>query len=172
VSHEALKVLRGDFRKAVIHFKENYLIIEEWEETSAPILSLGGACGDNYNLSYSANGNLTKTNGEGEVLDILAVQNGLQDCENFTVSPDAEWQFQLAENGSVSAVIRFLHFNLNREDISNPFRVDDAVAGSRLEIRAPYAKKSLHNALDEVVETLELTVSDADGNATDSFIIR
>lgn len=169
VKQEELKVLRGDFDKAVIHFLPNFVAIEEGDDQSNPLLlKIGSSCIDGYNIDYQ-DGNLTQKNGEGEVIRVSSV-SAASECIDFVNSEDVEWNYQLSNGDLSSNVVRFIHFNLSREDADrNPISIITG-ANSRMEILAPYGKKYIYyyNS-DTLVESLLLTVEDSDQNSSDSL---
>ena len=144
VKQEELKVLRGDFDKAVVHILTNYLVIEEWPTGAVDTLSLDSLCsGDSpdYRIVYSESGNLTQKNGDGEVILIKPVTVATSpECVNFKSQKDLEWNYQLTSGGQASAILRFVHFNLQRDSEAGGLWVTEN-PNSRIEIFAPYARK-------------------------------
>lgn len=162
VKQEELKVLRGDFDKAVVHFLTHYLAIEEWPTGSPLRLDLGGACGESgYGISYLAipAGSLVKKNGDGEVLQITSATVAGTPCIEFKDSEDLEWNYQLTSGDQVSPVLRFVHFNLDR---SNPQNANHIVNLSRMEIIAPYGKKRFYDSANTEKPTLTINLWNED----------
>ncbi len=179
VKQEELKVLRGDFDKAVMHFLPNFVVIEEGNDPSdSLLLGLGSSCTDAYGIDgYSIDfqsGNLTQKNGEGEIVEVSSVSAD-SDCIAFNAAEDIEWNYELISDDVTSNRIRFIHFNLSREDVThNPIFIDTG-ANSRMEILAPYGKKYIYENLTTMVPSESLTLivkGDVDGNSIDTLIIK
>ncbi len=158
------EVLSTDYKKNTIQFTADYLVITSEPENKSLNLSLGDSadCANGYNLNLGT-GVLTKRDGYGKVLGVKSVAGG-KECVQFTASPEIEWQYQLTSGDQVSPVIRFIHFNIQREKPENAVKISTG-AGSQLTIEAPYAKKT-------GTLPINLDVSDADGNHTESLTIQ
>jgi len=165
IKQEELKILRGDFTKATIHFLKNYIVIEEAEEGyDQTLLGLGSACADDNEISYKA-GVLTQKDGEGEIIDIRKVDLG-GECVKFYTSPDNEWNYKLNDSDKFSGLLRFIHFNVQREDLNNPIYISDGV-GTRIELTAPYGKKILYDNTGTPRTKIPLTITDTNGRSTE-----
>ena len=70
-----------------------------------------------------------------------------------------EWSYQLSKDADKSNILRFIHFNLNREDLANPVYISSG-EGEFITIKAPYAKKT-YSSGSEIVLNLE----DSDANS-------
>lgn len=164
IKQEELKILRGDFNKATIHFLKNYVVIEEAEEGYKPeLLKLESSCGEggkNYEIGYTpaVSGVLTQKDGDGKIVDIKRVESG-KECIDFTGSTDKEWDYSLNESEEFSESLRFIHFNIQREDLNNPISITDG-AGSRIELSAPYGKKIIYDSNGISQAKISLTVTD------------
>ncbi len=170
VKQEELKVLRGDFDKAVIHFLPGFVVIEEGNDVSNPLLlSLGSSCTDGHSIDYEA-GNLTQKNGEGKIIEVRSV-GVASECIEFNTAEDIEWNYELVSDDVISNRIRFIHFNLSRESATaNPILINNTNS-PRMEILAPYGKKYIYSS-DVLTESLTLTVQDFDGNSSDTLILK
>jgi four helix bundle protein len=167
VKQEELKILRGDFNKAVVHFLPDYLVIEEWQSNATESLSLNPAtCNappDNhieYPIKISQTGNLTKKDGEGVVLEVRPVADTDPPiCAPFANALETEWSYQLASGDQLSAALRFIHFNLQRDNSQGKLSILSN-AGAVAEIRAPYGRKSFYKADGSSADALTLDVGD------------
>lgn len=178
IKQEELKVLRGDFEKVVIHYYEDYLVVEEYLENADLDLDIASCVlpfdVNNYQLVFDSDqdSNLTKLDHEGEILEIKSVSAGSTECINFNdpnQNPsDIEWAFQLTSGSDESNVIRFIHFNLKR-DLQKFMSIDPADAGAKVEISAPYGKKRVFDSsgtlFDDSDSPLVIQVIDESGNS-------
>jgi prepilin-type N-terminal cleavage/methylation domain-containing protein len=188
IKQEELKVLRGDFVESNVHFYPHFLIVTEKPEDAQLALALvydGDCASEEGKISFGSDANLIKKNGDGEVLDIISVSNGDYQCVEFVPSDETEWSFQLSDAGKVSNIIRFIHFNLDRENWSaNPLSLfEDSnkypnsldSLRSRVEIKAPYSQKKTYNSLNVPLNgsnTLSIMVHDQQENSVDELILR
>lgn len=166
---EELKVLRGEVEKAVIHLLSDYLVIEERPEGSTNDLNLlKEECGEHdHKISFEKNGNLTKKNGEGEVLEVKGVTAGNECIGGFDTTKDLEWSFQLktTDENKNSAILRFVHFNLQRGSLEDPLTIKSSV-GYSIEIQAPYGKKRFYNQNDNPESTLRIGIGNSNAMET------
>jgi prepilin-type N-terminal cleavage/methylation domain-containing protein len=172
VKQEELKILRGDFDKAVIHFLPSYLVIEEWPTEAVETLSLGSACAlssTDYQITYSA-GNLTQKDGEGEVIQVRPV-TASSECIYFKASEDLEWNYQLVSGEQSSATFRFAHFNLQRDSDPGNLSILGNV-GARVEIRAPYGRKGYFKNDGKSADSLIIDVGNVDENVRESITLQ
>ena len=170
VKQGELKVLRGDIEKSVIKFLPDYLVIEEQFEGASLDLNLGNdtGCTDGHNINYS-DGNLTQKDGEGVVMQVRSVTSG-SECVEFKNSEEIEWNYQLTDGDQFSNTIRFVHFNLQRENLSNPISIVEGV-GSRIEVEAPYGKKRIYDDTG-LVDSVDIIVEDESQNSSDTLTFR
>lgn len=173
VKQEELKVLRGDFESTTVHFLDNYLVIESYAEDASLELTLGDSvdCADGHNINIPIGGNLTQKDDEGTVMQIKTVLPGTAECIQFADSKQLEWNYELSSGDQQSNLLRFVHFNLKRENLNNPIAVITEV-GARVEIVAPYGKKNVYNKSGSLTDSVEITVEDAGGNSQDTFILQ
>lgn len=180
VRQEELKVLRGDFESATVHFLTDYMVIEEFAEDAELQLTLNknGPCVPvgNYEILISDSGNLTKKDGDGAILKIESVTPPSK-CIIFKNSKDTEWQYQLTSGNEFSNVIRFIHFNIQREDLKNSEELSNPVYissgnDSKVVISAPYAKKNIYDDNSKSVGWVELTVKDSNDNSQETLTVR
>lgn len=178
VKQEELKILRGDFEKAAIHFYRDYLVIEQMPEDASFILELHeagpGDCpeGVQHKLVYGNQGNLTQRDEKESILYIKNVSAGQFDCIPFKDSENIEWGYQLSDGDQFSNHIRFVHFNLQRESASHNRIYVDAGAGAFIEINAPYAKKTIYNSSGDSAGWIDISVRDENGNSEDTLTLR
>ncbi len=176
VRQEELKVLRGDFENATIHFLADYMVIEEFAEDAELQLTLGEICGlGNYQIAFTESGNLTKKDGDGAILKIESITPDSK-CIEFKDSKDVEWQYQLTSGNKISNAIRFVHFNIQREDLKNSEELRNPVfitigSNSKVVISAPYAKKNIYDGSGKSVGWIELSTQDSNNNS-DTLTVR
>jgi len=85
IKQEDLKVLRGDFEKATIHFLSDYIVIEEMPKDvdldfrfeKDPICTEKGY---EYKLNYKNDANLINKDENGETIDARVVKKDDHDC--------------------------------------------------------------------------------------------
>jgi prepilin-type N-terminal cleavage/methylation domain-containing protein len=155
VKSTELEVLQGDYKSSRISFLKDYLVIESAPNDKTLALALGIVCSDDpygRNIDFESNGTLTKKDGSGNVLSAKAVTSGTNECILFTDSKEAEWVYQITSGDEVSDVIRFVHFNVNRETPSG-ITLGGEISKT-LSIEAPYAKKTISDGSDSIVLTV------------------
>jgi len=171
IQQEELKVLRGDFDESVIYFLPDYLVVEhKVSGASIPLIFNQAVCDDDYEISFSDSGNLTQRDEEGAIIRIESVIPPSK-CIYFKGSEDIEWGYQLTNGNQFSDIIRFVHFNLQRENLVNPIAITEG-QGSSVRIKAPYAKKTIYDPAGNVAGWVDLTVADQEGGSTDTLTIR
>ena len=184
IKQEGLKVLRGDFETVTINFLADYVVIEEQEEGASMKLALGLACEDGgYKISWVNSGNLIQKDEDGAIIRIKSVlPEDPPECIDFKGAEEIEWNYQLTDGDRFSNIVRFAHFNLQRENLDNPIFITSAVdpaleiipssgEDSRIEITAPYGKKRIYYD-DKPVESVDITAEDENGNSRDTLTIR
>jgi len=180
VKQEELKVLRGDFAKAVIHFLPDYLVIEEWPPDATDYLNLGSTTCNNvppdkhieYKIEFSKAGNLTKKNGDGDVLEVKPVDAiNSPICVPFKTASDTEWSYQLTSGDQSSAILRFVHFNLQRDNTQNSLKLLSGY-GSKAVINAPYGRKRLIDEKGFTKDSLLITVGNGDEGVSEQVTIQ
>jgi len=184
IKQEDLKVLRGDFEKATIYFLPYYIVIEETPKELNLTLGIkkDPSCPEGYKIDYGNDANLIQKDGEGETLDAKVVKTGDSDCVEFKTSEETEWNFQMIEGAKFSQNIRFVHFNVQRDNLTNPIYVSLGV-DSKIEITAPYGKKKVYKIDDEDQYKLlddpsapnyhvSITVTNQNENSSDTLILQ
>ena len=170
IKQEELKILRGDFEKTTIHFLKNYIVIEEAEEGCDPkLLEFGLKCDsdpENYKINYQ-DAVMTQKDGEGRIKEIKNVSAG-SECVVFKDSTDAEWDYQLNASGQFSKIVRFIHFNVKRDDLNNPIYISEG-SDSKIELTAPYGKKIFYDKTGTLQTKIILTVTDTNGRSTEKL---
>lgn len=136
-------VLKGDYEKVTLHFRENYLVLEESISEASLTLNLGTCTNGEPAVTAVQAGTLQKTNESGQSVRVQTISASGSECViSFETAPEREWRYQLISDGAQSSIIRFAHFNLGTS-----FELRTADGGSpasyRLEIIAPYGKKQL-----------------------------
>ena len=148
VKLEELKVLRGDFEQSTVNFLKDYIVIDQELKDSSLKLQLVkgmGKCSE-YQLKFLNKGNLKKLDKNGKILNIKSVNNDkFSNCIDFTSSKQTELSYQLVDSGKFSNIIKFVHFNLKRDDLKNPISITEGM-GSKIEIKAPYGKKYFYDS--------------------------
>ena len=157
-----MEILKDDYEKSTIYFLEDYLVIISEPEGKSLELTLDNSCTDGHNISFSSDGNLTKKDSNGNLIESKSVSSGESECVAFKNSEQIGWNYQLSSAGEVSDVIRFLHFNVDREKETNIKITSNE--GKYMSIEAPYSKKTLS------VSPINLTVSA--GEATENITIQ
>jgi prepilin-type N-terminal cleavage/methylation domain-containing protein len=174
IKQEELKVLRGDFKNVTIHFLQDYMVIEETPREASFELTLDKTlCGtenEDYKIQFTQSGNLTKKDGDGAIIKIESATPPSK-CIEFKDSEDIEWNYQLTDGNKFSNVIRFVHFNIQRESLGNPIFISEG-AGSQIQIKAPYAKKDIYDDTGNLVGWTEITAKDENDSSQDTLIIR
>lgn len=171
VKQEELKVLRGDFIKSTINFYPNYVVIKEELEDSELILKLrkvdGSECSScpdcEYKLKFEQKSALAKKDEEEEMLQIKSVEDTDVECVDFKNSDEIEWSYQLIGSDEVSDIIRFVHLNIQRDNLDNPISIISG-EGSKFEIQAPYGKKYAYDSNNTLINEITLTVEDTNEN--------
>lgn len=137
-------VLKKDYEKVVFHFREDYVILEEFLPAASLDLNLGVCTGGGDPAVLSLQGStLQKTDEAGQSMGVERVGAGESTCvTNFEDASQQEWRYQLKEGDDTSSAIRFAHFNLNTS-----FQLKTSSGGSpsayTLEILGPYGSKTL-----------------------------
>ena len=156
VKKAELEILKNDYKKSTIHFLQNYLVIVSEPETASLNLDYGSGC---LTTTESGSQNLIKEDGEGSLLEAITVPPiDLSVCNGFDTATETEWRYQLRTGGKVSAVVRFIHFNLNRVEPSEITLSADT--SQTLVIEAPYAKKTVTGS----DSTVSLTLTSPEGH--------
>jgi len=135
------EVLRDDYKTSKINFLEDFLVIESAPNDKTLTLSLGAVCTNGRNIVFESSGTLTRKDGDGNVLSAKSVTASTSECADFKDSKESEWVYQIASGDEVSDVIRFIHFNVDRERVSGITL--DGDTSKTLTIEAPYAKKTI-----------------------------
>lgn len=167
IAQEELKVLRGDFEKVTIHFFKDYMVVDEQAEDATLTLTLEGDYASGHEIRSSDSGNLAQTDEEGSILQIKSVSGSDLEPIPFKEEDDVaeiEWSYQLTSVSDLSNIIRFIHFNLQRENLNNPIFIIGN-ADSKIEITAPYGKKTVYSSSGSQVDSVELTIQDENGNS-------
>jgi len=173
IKQEELKILRGDFVKVTIKFLSDYVVVGEEPEGTGLDLSLkeDPSCAERYKIVFGNEANLTKMDSKGEIIDIKAVKKDQWECVTFKDAPDTEWNYRIADTENFSQNIRFIHFNIQREDLNNPISIT-AGADSKIELTAPYGKKIIYDNFGNTQSKITLTVSDKNNNSSDTLVLQ
>ena len=161
----------------IIHFQPDYIVMEEHEkfneddlmtivlEPDNPICANDGAL-----IVLSDSGNLTQKDENEELLELEAAGAGAQ-CINFMESSEIEWNFKLTSGNESSNTLRLIHFNVKREDSGSLLHISTG-SGARIEISAPYGKQRIYYDTGALVNTLDITVQNEDGDSLNTITIR
>jgi four helix bundle protein len=155
VKKAEMEIMREEYAKNTIHFLSDYLVIVSEPADKSLGLTVSD-CTEGRQLNYGSNGNLVKTDGDGNRLEIKTVASGTNDCIiDFPSSDETEWRYQLTDSSSpdtkFSDIIRFIHFNVDRVNLSD-IKVTGG-EGKTVAIEAPYGKKTITDG------TFNLTVT-------------
>jgi len=177
IKQEELKVLRGDFVGSTINFYKDYLVIEQELKDSSLKLTFEestSSCFGQYQLKLSEAGNLKQWDKAGKVLNIKSVKKSETECVDFKSSDKIALNYQLIDSGKFSNIIEFVHFNLNRYDLKNPFSITEG-SGSKIEINAPYGKKYIYGPKGTLHidpnNPVQLVIEDKNKNSSNTFIL-
>lgn len=149
-----LDMIRRDYARQTIHFEKDYLVSEAEAENQASFFSLdrsGNPCPDGEELeATNTSGSpiyLAQRDAEGNNLEISIIPISAtpkEVCVKFMDSEEAEWNYQLFKGSEVSQTIRFIHFNIRRDDDSST-RAVITDNNYTLQITAPYAAKEFYD---------------------------
>jgi prepilin-type N-terminal cleavage/methylation domain-containing protein len=177
IKQEELKILRGDFNKSTIYFLADYVVIDE--EPADKTLKLSFRQTDScilFDMNDSTPAaNLIKKNEEGVNMETKSVAKGSSECVSFKDSEDLEWNYQLNESEQFSNTVRFIHFNIQRDDLNNPVSITEG-AGSKIEVMAPYGKKLIYKndgtLINNPTDKVNITVKDKNENSSDTITLQ
>lgn len=177
-----LDMIRRDYIKQTVRFAEDYLISEAEVENQTLSLDyvLGPGCpaGEEKlipnNLSSATPAFLAQRDALGNNLSIQVIPGSSNEkvCVPFYNSAETEWQYQLFRGGEVSQVIRFLHFNLRREDPESTQTKITEGTNYTLQITAPYADKSFYDAGVLTADEVNLVVKSFDGEVSETLTLQ
>ncbi|MBN2095774.1 prepilin-type N-terminal cleavage/methylation domain-containing protein [Candidatus Peregrinibacteria bacterium] len=171
IQQEELKVLRGDFDESVVYFLPDYLVVEnKLSDALLPLTFSQTSCDDDYEIEFQDSGNLTQRDEDGAIIRIESVIPPSK-CIYFKEAEDIEWGYQMTSGNRFSDMVRFVHFNLQRENLANPLAITEG-QGSSVRIKAPYAQKTIYDPAGNVAGWVDLTVADQEGGSTDTLTIR
>ena len=180
IKQEELKILRQDFEKSEISFLKDYVAIDEWKSDYDLNLYLkkNENCPEGYSFEYGNDGNLIKKNSNGNIIDIKRVKKDAVDCVEFKNSEETEWICQITENSKYSNVLRLTHFNIRRDNLSNPIYISEG-EGSKIKIMSPYGKKLVYSSDGVLMDdpskdgySVRITVTDENGKSSDSLSLQ
>ena len=167
-----LEITQGNGQKTHLYFEKNFLIAKTENENSNLKLKYKGlgveGCEENEIALEIGEGEkvvyLIKKDAQKNNLEIT-VQNAneIKCISDFQKSKELEWEYKTNFNTSTSDSIRFIHFNLNRTDFSNPIEINEGTEYS-LEINAPYGKKLFYKKDLPDPGPLPLIIKDTEGN--------
>lgn len=169
VKQEELKVLRGDFTASTINFLKDYMVIEEGVEGATLGLSFDGECPNGHKITSDTDASLAKRDQDGKSLGIKSITKGTECITNFIDSEETAWSYQLTSPNGFSDIIRFVHFNINRESKTNPIAVTSSV-GAKIEIKSPYGKKYVYDEKGVLTNKVELVIKNS--NSEESFTLQ
>lgn len=181
IKQEELKVLRGDYDRAVIHFFKDYVVIEEYPADLAFDLFLYDQCPHGYGVKLgNEDGTTLIQKSPHGVVQTRNLQKNKPDCTtDFKKSPFTELSYQLVKGQEVSNVIRFMHFNLNRnpqdetqkDSIPSPVEISWG-AKSRIEMVAPYGNKTIFNHENTIRESSIIHLIDKTTQTTETLTLQ
>lgn len=177
VKNLELEMIRREYDKQIVHFEEDFLVIEARPEGQSLKLNWmgmgGGSCDDDMGrIEVDNSGSpdtifLAKRDQYGNNLEIVPIGAGMAEdrCVDFYESEETAETYQLFKGSDRSQAIRFIHFNIRRGDLSSNAQV---TAGNNytLELNAPYAAKQYYDGGIPANGTIQLTLSTQDSNET------
>ncbi len=157
-----LETIRKDYMKNTIQFDTNYLIVESEVEGANLDLEWTGDCLNIDNTGASNPVLLAQRDQYGNNLNLYTYDIDETECKNvdFETSEEKEWQYQLFYENSYSNIIRFIHFNVNRNALRDLVIIEDN--DYSLSIEAPYAKETFYASGTIETGPVTLTVRDED----------
>lgn len=165
VGQEELKILRGELNRSTVYLLEDYMIIDESgmnDRLSISIIDTVTDCDETGLLFDSdSDADLTQMDDEGNVIDSKRVLEDSELCVYFNTSEEVEWAYQLSNQNEVSNIIRFVHYNLNRDRVHVPVQVSFG-AGHAVRLEAPYGKRLFLDDSGVQVENFSIEISNAD----------
>jgi len=174
-----LELLQNYYKKSTLYFLPDYLVVVSEPEEVALEMTWNGMNGDCGEIKIKDSGNFTKTNEEGAVIAIESVTatDLAPDtkCVDFRDSEDREWHYQIISGSEKSALIRFIHFNIDRDNPSGITLATsdsgDSVSDYKLELSAPYATKQKykHDAVTD--ESIDLEIRNSDDQTKEMITI-
>jgi len=176
IKNMELGMIRRDYKKQTIHFAPDYLVTEAEAEEQDPDLLLSwngpsGTCGNAEELAIQNNSlsvvYLAKRDNHENNMEINPISPGaVTECINFKNSEEPEWQYQLFSGSKKSQTIRFLHFNIRRDDQSNLPAIEQGPPTYTLEISAPYAGETFYKNGTPTTAPVVLTLKKEDSSET------
>lgn len=167
VKNLELEMIRREYKKQTVNFEPDYLVVEaEVENQTLPLIweGLGGDClPEEEWLKIDNSGSLSPVylaqrdqyGNNIEIASIKAFTVG-KACVAFKDSEETEWQYQVFRGSQGSQIIRFLHFNIRRDDSKDKPTIKPNKY--TLEISAPYAAKEFFDDGDPPSGPVTLTI--------------
>jgi len=162
---EDLKIQRGDTLQAEVHFLTDYLVIEE-STTDTGLSLTPGPCPGGYGATMGSDGNLITRTGEGVFMEMIPVTSGDTKCvKDFGSSGDTEWNYQLTQDGQVSPLVRFVHFNPDYENPANAVQINTSGSNAdTLVLKAPYLQKMIYSGGNLIQGEAHISLKNQNGN--------
>jgi len=146
IKRTELEILKGDYEKSTIHFLEEFFVIDGEVYDQDQALAITTTCTNGHSIQSNMAGTLYKKGVDGNLLEAGSILADTDRCIEFNNSDEREWQFQVVTDSDHSNILRFVHFNVNRDSSADPVLIKNAKIISpfdKLIIEAPYAKKTL-----------------------------
>lgn len=169
-----LDMLRRDYTRQTVHFNQDYLVSEAENENQTLTLKYDTGCtGGKETLKADNSGSATpvylaQRDPEGNNLNLSLIPAGTTQtvCVDFLHSKESEWDYQLFSGSDISQTIRFIHFNLRRDDDPSTWARITAGSNYTLQITAPYADKTFYDNGTLTTGTVNLSVTNAEAAET------
>jgi len=174
-----MELLQNYYEKSTLYFLLDYLVVVSEPEEATLGITWNGfnttGCADMGEIGFESDGNLTKTDEDGGTLAITSVQENSQECVSFKDSADSEWNYQIQSGSDKSALVRFIHFNVDRTNPSGitlaSSVVGEEVSDYKLELSAPYATKQKYKQNVLTDEAIDLEIRNSEGQTKEMITI-
>ena len=115
IDRTKLEVLQGESEGSKLYVDQGeYMIVETVPSGAVLGLSFDPTTNE---LSITSDAKLYKKDKDGNVLSLETVVDGYEfEVTDFDESDETEWHYQLVSGSDYSPVVKFVHFNVNREN--------------------------------------------------------
>ena len=176
IQRAELQILRGedDLSQIALHFLPDYLIQEESYENSPLIMDIKEDCPPGQTgVVLENSGTLYKSTDGGESFDAEFINASPSNpsppiCFDFATSNDKEWIYRL-ENEGKKRTIRFIHFNIMRNENSPHVSISNLTGDTVLFVKSPGVKKELYVDGTRITGAFNLTLKNEDGSADETL---
>jgi len=163
-----LEIAQSQYEKTTVSFLPDYLMVISHVNDPEIDLEIKGfglnpCLEGEVVVSISTNGNpayVTKTDENGDSLEVLVFDENGVICVDFLSAKELNWNFQAHYQSQSSDALRFFHFNLNREDVSDPFKIISGL-DYQVEFETPYGQQRLILEDEEVFDEVSLLLENS-----------